>query len=429
MNYKDTIEFLYSRLPVWHRIGKAAYKANLDNTIVLDNHLGNPHLRFPSVHIAGTNGKGSVAHMMASVLQEAGFRTGLYTSPHLRDFRERIKINGTMIPEGEVVRFVREHRKLISSLSPSFFELTVAMAFDYFARHWVDIAVIETGMGGRLDSTNIINPLLSVITNIGHDHMEFLGGTLGKVAAEKAGIIKPAVPVVIGESSLETESVFIEAAERAGSDIWFADKNYACYLAGFNYTEETRKYRVTRLTDGVRFRGRTPLPGDYQEYNLVTLYQAMAVIPQQFRPSTEQVIKGISNTVSTTGLMGRWQVLQRDPLVVCDTGHNMEGLTTVISQLMQTRQERLHLVVGFVNDKDLSSVLPLFPRDAVYYFTRASLPRALDENVLKDAAAMYGLTGDSYDDVQSAYRAALRSAGKNDMIFVGGSTFVVAEIV
>ncbi|MFO7575571.1 MAG: folylpolyglutamate synthase/dihydrofolate synthase family protein [Bacteroidales bacterium] len=429
MNYKETIKFLYSCLPVYHRVGKAAYKANLDNTIALDDYLGNPHQRFPSVHIAGTNGKGSVAHMMSSVLQEAGFRTGLYTSPHLIDFRERIKINGIMIPEPEVVRFVHDHGKIIRSMSPSFFELTVAMAFDYFARHRVDIAVIETGMGGRLDSTNIITPLLSVITNIGHDHMEFLGDTIAKVAAEKAGIIKPLIPVVIGESAPETDPVFKDAALTAGSDIWFASSNYDCHLARFDPAEGIRKYRVTRLTDGVMFRGMIPLPGDYQKHNLVTLYQAMEIIPHQFRPKKEHLLRGISSTVSSTGLQGRWQILRQDPLVICDTAHNMEGLTYVLNQLRGVRYDRLHIVMGFVNDKDLSSVLPLFPRDATYYFTRASLPRALDENVLKESALEYGLKGTSYNDVPAAYRAALGSAGINDLVFVGGSTFVVAEIV
>ena len=429
MNYQETIEFLYKRLPVYHRVGKAAYKANLDNTNALDNYFGNPHRRFPSLHVAGTNGKGSVAHMMASVLQESGFRTGLYTSPHLRDFRERIKINGEVIPEWEVVRFVKDHRKIISSVSPSFFELTVAMAFDYFARHWVDIAVIETGMGGRLDSTNIVTPLLSVITNIGHDHMEFLGDTIARVASEKAGIIKPSVPVIIGESTPETDPVFEEAAQKAGSEICFADKNYACHLARFIPAAGSRKYRVTRLTDGTRFRGVVSLPGDYQEHNLVTVYQAMEVMPTPFRPQKEHLLKGVEATVRNTGLLGRWQILGREPLIICDTAHNMEGLSYVMNQLGKVNCGRLHMVVGFVNDKDLSSLLPLFPREAVYYFTRASLPRALDENMLKESAHMYGLEGESYDNVATAYQAALEAAAKNDLVFVGGSTFVVAEIV
>jgi dihydrofolate synthase/folylpolyglutamate synthase len=429
MNYKETIEFLYSRLPVYHRVGKAAYKANLDSTILLDNYLGNPHLSFPSVHIAGTNGKGSVSHMMASVLQEAGFKTGLYTSPHLRDFRERIRVNGVMIPEGEVVRFVLDHRKIIESVSPSFFELTVAIAFDYFAKQKVDIAVIETGMGGRLDSTNIINPMLSVITNIGHDHMEFLGDTIVKVAAEKAGIIKPLVPVVIGESTPETARVFEDISMKNGSSIWFADKNYICHFARFNPAEGSRKYRVTRIADGVHFSGNIPLSGDYQEQNLVTLFQALEKIPPPFRPEKEHLLKGISSTVSSTGLLGRWQILGHNPLVICDTAHNREGLTYVVNQLRNIRYNRLHIVLGFVNDKDLSSVLPLFPREADYYFTRASLPRALDEKMLMETARVYGLEGASYGDVRTAFQTALGSAGKSDLVFVGGSTFVVAEIV
>lgn len=429
MNYKETLDFLYSRLPAYQRIGRAAYKANLDNTLALDSYFGSPHKTFATIHIAGTNGKGSVSHMMASALRMAGFKTGLYTSPHLRDFRERIRVNGMMIPEEEVVSFVSQHKEIIESVSPSFFEMSVALAFDYFARMKVDIAVIETGMGGRLDSTNIITPLLSVITNIGHDHMEFLGNTLELVAAEKGGIIKTGIPVVIGESQSETAHVFESIARSKGSPLLFADRNYNCTMAPLSSDEMTRRYSVRRLSDQMEFAGISPLPGDYQSRNLVTLFQAMEVIESPFKVSPENLIKGIEATKQSTGLLGRWHLLRRDPVVICDTGHNKEGISYVMSQISGLKYEKLHIVLGVVNDKDLSSVLPLFPVDAKYYFTRASIPRALDENLLREEAANYGLRGLSYPDVPSAYKAALDSAGLNDLIFIGGSTFVVAEVV
>ena len=429
MNYKETLDFLYSQLPAYQRIGKAAYKANLDNTLALDRYFGSPHKAFATIHIAGTNGKGSVSHMMASVLQMAGYKTGLYTSPHLRDFRERIRVNGIMIPEEDVVSFVSQHREIIESVSPSFFEMSVALAFDYFKKMKVDIAVIETGMGGRLDSTNIITPLLSVITNIGHDHMEFLGNTLELVAAEKGGIIKAGIPVVIGESQDETAPVFEAIALSKGSPVFFADRNYHCTLAPLKIDEMTRRYTVRRLEDPKDFSGITPLPGDYQSKNLVTLFQAMELIESPFKVSPEILIKGIEATKQLTGLLGRWQLLRRDPVVICDTGHNKEGIGYVMSQIAGLKYEKLHIVLGVVNDKDLSSILPLFPVDAKYYFTRASIPRALDENLLNTEAGKYGLRGSSYPDVATAYKTALGSAGINDLIFIGGSTFVVAEVV
>ncbi|MBE0673603.1 MAG: bifunctional folylpolyglutamate synthase/dihydrofolate synthase [Bacteroidales bacterium] len=429
MNYKETLEFLYSKLPAYQRIGKAAYKEGLGNTLALDSYFGEPHRRFKSVHIAGTNGKGSVSHMMASAFQEAGFRTGLYTSPHLRDFRERIRINGEMIPEEEVVSFVGKHQGIIESVAPSFFELTVALAFDYFARMNVEIAVIETGMGGRLDSTNIITPLLSVITNIGHDHMEFLGDTIAKVAGEKAGIIKPGVQVVIGETDIETKPVFEEVAGKAGSPIYFADMNFDCSLESFNPQSGTRGFNVISRAEGRSISGKIPLPGDYQAHNLKTLFQAFAVIDDMYRPSVAQIISGIERVTTSTGLLGRWQVLRHNPMVICDTGHNREGLSFVTRQLAAMKYDRLHMVIGFVNDKDLASVLPLFPKDAVYYFTRAAIPRALDEKLLQAGAAEYGLQGSTWPSVGSALDAALSSANDDDLIFVGGSTFVVAEVV
>lgn len=427
MTYSETVDYLFSLLPAYHRIGKPAYKGNLDNTLELDRAFGHPHRQFRTVHVAGTNGKGSVSHMTASILQEAGYRTGLYTSPHLKDFRERIRVNGIMIGEDEVVRFVEEHDGLIRRVNPSFFELTVAMAFDYFAREKVDVAVIEVGMGGRLDSTNIITPVLSVITNIGHDHMEFLGDTLAAVAGEKAGIIKEGVPVIIGETQDETREVFRQRAEAMNAPLTFADQLYVCEMGLMGHDSEMRHFTLTGPGDGVRTEGVTPLGGLAQQKNIQTVAAVAEALSAGFGLNQEHFNKGVAAVVSNTGLLGRWQVLSRSPLTVCDTGHNREGLEYVMRQVMGTPRERLHMVIGFVNDKDLGSVLPLFPRDAVYYFTRASVPRALDEEVLKAAAEEYGLTGDSYPSVAAALSAARAAALPEDMIFIGGSTFVVAD--
>lgn len=429
MTYQETVEYLFSLLPAYHRVGKPAYKGNLDNTLELDRCFGHPHRKFRSVHVAGTNGKGSVSHMTASMLQEAGFRTGLYTSPHLKDFRERIRINGTMISEDEVVRFVRQHDGLVNRISPSFFELTVALAFDWFARMEVDVAVIEVGMGGRLDSTNIITPVLSVITNIGHDHMEFLGNTLEAVAGEKAGIIKEGVPVVIGETQDETSEVFIRRAKEMNAPIIFADSLYSCTLGKINPGNAMRQYWITGPVEGMKMRGETPLGGLAQKKNLQTAAAVAENLSAGFGISRDHFLRGVAGVVKSTGLMGRWQILSRSPLTVCDTGHNREGLEYVMRQVMATPKERLHMVIGFVNDKDLGSVLPLFPRDAVYYFTRASVPRALDERLLMAEAVKYGLTGDSYPSVASALSAARAAALPEDMIFIGGSTFVVADAI
>lgn len=427
MTYKETVDYLFSMLPAYHRVGKPAYKGNLDNTLLLDSYFGHPHQRFRSVHIAGTNGKGSVSHMTASVLQEAGYRTGLYTSPHLKDFRERIRVNGEMIPEREVVCFVEQHDGLIRSIKPSFFELTVAMAFDWFARTGVDAAVIEVGMGGRLDSTNIITPVLSVITNIGHDHMEFLGDTLEAVAGEKAGIIKEGVPVVIGETQAETRDVFLKRAEEMHAPIIFADSRFSCNLGEIFSNSSMRQYALTSLNDGITLRGETPLGGLAQQRNLQTAAAVTESLSEAFGLSRDHFIRGVRGVVENTGLMGRWQVLSRLPLTVCDTGHNREGLEYVMRQVMETPKENLHMVIGFVNDKDLSSVLPLFPKNATYYFTRASVPRALDENLLMAAAGGYGLSGRAFHTVKEAVEAARTAAGPRDMIFIGGSTFVVAD--
>jgi len=429
MNYQQTLDFLFSSLPAFHRIGKAAYKDNLDNSNALDDYFGHPHNQFRSVHVAGTNGKGSVSHMIASVLQEAGYKTGLYTSPHLKDFRERIRVNGVMIPETEVVEFIEKHIDIIYSIKPSFFEMTVAMAFLHFARSKVDIAVIETGLGGRLDSTNIITPELSVITNIGHDHMDLLGDTLAKVAAEKAGITKMMIPVVIGESRSETRNVFITKANETGSRIVFADEKYTCIAEESAVSSVLRRFVIVNSLTGNRTEIDSPLGGDCQARNIVTLFSAIDELKKNFVISDVNVKNGIKNVIKNTGLHGRWQILKNKPFTVCDTGHNKEGLEYVIGQITRIHKNRLHMIIGFVNDKDLSSVLNLFPKDAVYYFTKASVPRALNESILKSEAEKYHLNGGCFPDVKSALTAAEKSASPDDMIFIGGSTFVVADIL
>jgi len=429
MNYKDTIDFLYSQLPAYHRIGKAAYKNNLQNTLALDDYFKHPHKKYRTVHIAGTNGKGSVAHMAASVLQEAGYRTGLYTSPHLKDFRERIRINGEMIPEKEVISFVEDHSHILKTVLPSFFEMSVAMALDYFAREKVDIAVIEVGLGGRLDSTNIITPLVSVITNIGHDHMDLLGDSLKKIAFEKAGIIKRGVPVLIGEEKSETKNIFLSSAKSAGSQVYFAEENFSCDLERIELSHTLRNFKVTEVKKKKQFAGAIPLGGDYQAANIRTLFQLFSCLEDILNVTEENIVDGIRNVVINTGLQGRWQVLDRHPLIICDTGHNLEGLKCVIKQVLEIPVTKRHFVIGFVSDKDLTSLLPLFPSESEYYFTKASVPRAMDEKKLMAEASHYGLNGRCYSSVIEAYNAAKRDAAISDLIFVGGSTFIVSEVI
>jgi dihydrofolate synthase/folylpolyglutamate synthase len=429
MKYDQTIEFLFSQLPAYHRIGKAAYKNNLNNTIALDNYFKNPHLKYRTVHVAGTNGKGSVSHMIASVLQESGYKTGLYTSPHLKDFRERIKVNGKMISEDNVVGFVENHRDIIESVRPSFFEMTVVMAFNYFAECKVDVAVIEVGLGGRLDSTNIINPVLSVITNIGHDHMDLLGNTFEEIAVEKAGIIKRNIPVLVSETQSKTKDIFIKKAKECNSPILFADKIFSCNLEQNENLTTGRKYLMTDKSNRKQFKGLTMLGGDYQSKNLQAVFGAFSLLKKAFKVSDENLTNGIVNVVKNTGLQGRWQILSTAPLTICDTGHNKEGLEYVLDQIRRTPKSALHIILGFVSDKDLGSVLPLFPTDAIYYFTKASVPRALNEVNLKEEAARYGLTGESFADVMTAFNSARMRAGESDLIFIGGSTFVVGEVV
>ncbi len=427
MTYQETVSYLYSLLPAYHRVGKPAYKGDLNNTLELDRLFGHPHTRYRTVHVAGTNGKGSVSHMIASVLQAAGWRTGLYTSPHLKDFRERMRIDGRMMAEEDVISFVEEHDALIRRVQPSFFELTVAMAFDWFARMRIDVAVVEVGMGGRLDSTNIITPELSVITNIGHDHMEFLGKTLEAVAGEKAGIIKKGVPVVIGETQDETEQVFRARGAAMNTTVTFADSVFRCSLGSFSASRARRGFRLTDIRNDSVLRGFTPLGGEAQQKNIQTVAAAVEMLSGSFGIRRDQFLTGMADVVASTGLLGRWQVLSRKPLMVCDTGHNREGLEYVMRQIESTPRNKLRMVIGFVSDKDISSLLPIFPRDATYYFTRASVPRALDEKMLMAEAVNYGLTGNSYPSVAEALGAARAAAGPDDMIFIGGSTFVVAD--
>jgi dihydrofolate synthase/folylpolyglutamate synthase len=427
LNYTQTIEFLYNSLPVFHRIGGPAYKANLSNTLELDNYFNHPHRKFKTIHIGGTNGKGSVSHMLASVLQAAGYRTGLYTSPHLKDYRERIRIDGEAISEEEVVEFVRNHSEILERLHPSFFEMSVAMAFDYFERKEIDVAVIEVGMGGRLDSTNIITPLLSVITNISLDHTQFLGKSNAAIAKEKAGIIKPGIPVVIGETQVETKEVFIEKARECVSDIIFADKNYVAQTRGAKGHRQ-----IFELIDlsGNNYILEPDLLGLYQKKNVVTVFSALQELKKKMHAVNEKNIKaGIKDAAKRTGLRGRWEILQQDPLVICDTAHNEAGLSIVTEQLAELPCKQLHFIFGTVKDKDPSNVLAILPKYARYYFTRANIPRALDELSLQKEAAKYGLKGEGYSSVELAIEAASKSAVKGDVVFIGGSNFIVAEAI
>jgi len=429
MNYKETLDFLFSQLPMYQRSGAVAYKANLDNTKKLDAYFGQPHEQFKSIHVAGTNGKGSVSHCLASVLQEAGYKVGLYTSPHLKDFRERIKINGLCISEEDVVDFVTDHKKIIEEIKPSFFEMTVAMAFKYFADCKVDIAIVEVGLGGRLDSTNIITPECSVITNIGLDHTALLGDNLGAIAIEKAGVIKPNIPVVIGAIHSETKNVFIEKANAGNSEIRFAEEIYSSpvVMNGIDARQIFQVYKDGKL----EFENlKLDLLGHYQKKNLITVLTVLDVmIANGYAITSKDIYNGLCDVVKNTGLMGRWQVLGANPQIICDTGHNKEGVEELMQQLLSTAFDKLHIVWGMVNDKDVDNVLKLLPKDATYYFARPNIPRGLDAVELQSSAKKYGLMGKVYDSVDEAKKGAKKNASHNDLIFIGGSTFVVAEVV
>jgi dihydrofolate synthase/folylpolyglutamate synthase len=426
MNYNEAINFLFEQLPMYQRTGPAAYKDSLDNTLALDDYFNHPHKKFKTIHVAGTNGKGSVSHLLASILQEAGYRTGLYTSPHLLDFRERIKINGQMISEEQVVSFVTESKEIIEKIKPSFFEMTVAMAFNHFAESKVDIAVIETGLGGRLDSTNIITPELSIITNIGYDHTNLLGDSLEKIAAEKAGIIKPYIPVLIGELQEDIFHVFYYKSKEKEAPLFVADEIY--------FTELKSVFEDYKLIDV--YKGHEfyisglylPLMGNYQHKNIQTILKATDILKDiGILIDNDSILNGIKNVIKNTDLKGRWQKLSSKPLIICDTGHNEDGIKEVVSQLSKTKYEQLHIVFGVVNDKDLTGILKILPQNAIYYFTRADIPRSLPAQVLKENAALFGLTGDAFDTVKEAIEAAKKKATDDDLIFIGGSTFVVAE--
>ena len=413
---------------MYQRIGAAAYKADLNNTIQLLNLLNNPQNDFKSVHVAGTNGKGSVSHMLASVFQEAGYKTGLYTSPHLRDFRERIRINGEMIPEEDVVQFIDNYKEKFEAMELSFFEMTVGMAFDYFSKEKIDIAIVEVGMGGRLDSTNLITPELSIITNIDFDHMKFLGDTRAKIAYEKAGIIKPGIPVVIGETHPETEQVFIDKAKEGNSPICFADQVFDCDKIHIESDIE-QQYDVWKNSELYMEALEIPLMGNYQQKNLTTVMCALDLLRDKFNLSEDHIRDGIAKVIRNTHLMGRWQILNKDPLTIADTGHNVAGITEVVRQLAEMSYGKLHFVLGMVNDKDIESVLQLLPRGAEYYFCKADIPRGLDANILAEKAFDMGLRGQVFESVNHAYRSAVNNAHFGDVVFIGGSNFTVAEVV
>ena len=394
MTYKETTDWMFAQLPMFQMQGASAYKKDLTNTYLLVEHLKHPETKFKSIHVAGTNGKGSTSSMIASILQEAGYKVGLYTSPHLKDFRERIRINGEMISEDFVVDFISENKSFFEANQLSFFEMTVGLAFDYFAKEQVDVAVIEVGMGGRLDSTNVISPLVSVITNIGFDHTQFLGDTLPKIAAEKAGIIKSNIPVVIGEYSEETKLVFTAKAKLENAPIYFAQDNpevtFECALLG-----------------------------DYQVHNKKTVLQAIELLQSQFDIDEKHIKLGLKNVIQNTGLLGRWQILKQKPFAVCDTAHNSHGLKIVLNQIQKHQFETLHIILGVVNDKDLDSILPLFPKNANYYFCKPNVPRGLDAEILKQKAIDFSLFGKVFNSVSEAYDEAVNSAKDSDFIYIG----------
>lgn len=405
MNYQETTNWMFNQLPMYQLKGASAYKEDLTNVILLADHLDNPHKKIKCIHVAGTNGKGSTSHMLASVLQEAGYKVGLYTSPHLKDFRERIKINGAEISEAFVIEFIEQHKSFFEGNDMSFFEMTVGLAFDYFAKEKVDIAIIEVGLGGRLDATNIITPLVSVITNIGIDHVQFLGNTLESIATEKAGIIKPEIPVIIGEYTSETQPVFLAKATENKAEIYFAS----------DLISETFP---------------SDLLGDYQEHNKKTVIQTFKILNEQtnFKVSDENIKSGLLQVVKNTGLLGRWQQLGSNPKVICDTAHNKNGLEIVLNQIQKETFDQLHIVLGVVNDKELGEVLPLFPKNATYYFCKPNIPRGLDAQQLQEKAQQFSLIGNTYDSVTEAFNEAKKNSAKKDFIYVGGSTFVVAEL-
>lgn len=423
-NYQETLDYLYNSVPMFQQVGKSAYKEGLENTHLLDEYFGHPHTQFKTIHVGGTNGKGSCSHTLAAILQAAGYKTGLYTSPHLVDFRERIRINGETISEEYVVDFVNRHSSFFEPLSPSFFELTTAMAFRYFADNEIDVAVIEVGLGGRLDCTNIITPDVSIITNISFDHTQFLGNTLELIAGEKAGIIKKGIPVVIGETTPETKPVFRHKADEVGAPIIFAEEEHLLH----SWEKEPDGFWNYKTEDYTDLRGE--LGGLCQLKNTNTILSAIRQLIQKgYQLFDWDVKQGFAEVSEMTGLMGRWQKIGEQPTIMCDTGHNIGGITYIVEQLSRQTYKHLHIVIGMVNDKDISGVLALLPKDARYYFTKASVKRALPESELQKLAEQAGLKGDIYKDVPTALAAAKAQAKKEDFIFVGGSSFIVADLL
>ena len=424
MNYEETLEYLFNSAPLFQHIGQGAYKEGLTNTQILDEHFGHPHQQFKTIHVAGTNGKGSCTHTLAAILQSAGYKVGLYTSPHLADFRERIRVNGVPVDKQFVIDFVERERAFFEPLHPSFFELATAMAFHYFAQQKIDVALIEVGLGGRLDCTNIIHPDLCVITNISFDHVQFLGDTLAKIAGEKAGIIKTDIPVVIGETTPETKPVFLHKAQEVGAPIYFAEEEHRVLSSA----TDAQGFRVYNNKDYPQLKGE--LGGLCQEKNTNTLLTALSVLQKTgYQIKEEAVRKGFASVCELTGLMGRWQKLSSHPTVICDTGHNVGGIQYIVEQLSRQTYKHLRIVIGMVNDKDISGVLAMLPKDALYYFTKASVKRALNETEIKALAEKAGLTGNAYPDVDTALKAAQNDAEQDDFIFVGGSSFIVADLL
>jgi dihydrofolate synthase/folylpolyglutamate synthase len=428
MNYAETTNWMFNKFPMYQKIGAKAYKPDLGNIVELLDFLGNPQNKFKTVHVAGTNGKGTVSHTLASIFQECGYKTGLYTSPHLLDFRERIRVNGQMIDEQSVIDFIDGNKTKFEEMQLSFFEMATGMAFDYFAKQNVDVAIIEVGLGGRLDSTNVIMPELSVITNISLDHVNMLGNTLAEIAFEKAGIIKPNTPVVIGETQPETKDVFIKKAQECNAPIYFADQIIDCdkvHVESLDY----QKFDIWKDNDLYIEAVEFPLLGYYQKKNLATVICAVDILKDKFNIDKKNIINGLEFVVKNTNLMGRWQVLSRQPLVIADTGHNVGGIKEITMQLSDMTFRKLHFVLGCVNDKDIDGILNLLPQYAEYYFCKADIPRGLDANILADKALQVGLRGKVYESVQQAYNSALNNAHFDDVVFVGGSNFTVAEVI
>lgn len=426
MNYQQTLEYLFSQLPMYQRVGKAAYKADLNNTLALDMYFSHPHKQFRSIHIAGTNGKGSTSHMLCSILMEAGYKVGLYTSPHLLDFRERIKVNGHAIGEKEVIDFVDKNKHIFEEINPSFFEMTVALAFKYFADQKVDIAVVEVGLGGRLDSTNIIEPDLSIITNIGLDHTDLLGDTLKKIAIEKAGIIKPNTPVVISELQEEIKDIFVNKAKECSAPLTFASSNFV--IKKSTMKNGYQELDITNDKYGHTTKYELDMLGHYQSKNIAGVLASTEILATLgYEISKSHISKGLKNVITNTGIMGRWQIIGHNPLTICDTGHNLDGISVIVSQISRTPHKNLHMVIGMVGDKNIDGILQILPKNARYYFTRPSIPRGLDEKILAEKGKLIGLKGSEFPNVKNAIEAATRMASPDDLVFIGGSTFIVAD--